>query len=699
MNLLPAFGATVWFAAAAAAGSAAAFAAASAGRGGRILGVRLAAAAGLLAGLGFTLLALLFVAGDMRVQEVFLHSHRSLAWQWRLAGAWTGQEGSFLLWATAMAAVAWGFAVRAARPAAPPSALPTAAVLGAGAAAFLAAAALHAPFDATPAFFLEGRPDGNGMSPSLRSPYMLIHPPMVFAAYAMLAVPAAAGLASLATGRGGWAASSIGWTRAAWGLGTLSMGLGGLWAYTTLGFGGYWAWDPVEVANLLPWLALTALLHVGLHSARHGSYASAGPVLAVLPLTLTLLSTLSTRSGLWVSVHAFTDPTNTFHADPLQRFLAILEAMPSLAFPFGLAVGVTLSALALWCHRTATGAWTAWGRGYPVVLGAFAGVAFLDPRMLAMAAFEAAAWLGRGSAGTGLLLLAAGVTLAAALPTLARPGGAPPRLDLRGLNHAAVLVLGSSLLALFLFHMAVTRALGEPFYLQRLPLFAAPLLLGLLAFLTHGLLRPKAMAALLAAVVAAAVAAYAITPWPVAASLAVLAGAPTLAGLESVRRAATANGPSARRAGDALVAAAALADLAFWLHPPQLPLLGKPGWALHALMAALSTVAFALGMARLAGARGRWTPLLAGALGGYAVAPALAAAGWWLGRGTPRPAGIAWPRLRRSGMHLAHVAVALALLAYALSTGARSTSDATLEPGDEVQVGGVTYRLEEVQSV
>ena len=42
---------------------------------------------------------------------------------------------------------------------------------------------------------------------------------------------------------------------------TLGILLGSIWAYYELGWGGFWFWDPVENVSLMPWLALTTLLH------------------------------------------------------------------------------------------------------------------------------------------------------------------------------------------------------------------------------------------------------------------------------------------------------------------------------------------------------------------------------------------------------------------------------------------------------
>ncbi|MCE4621403.1 MAG: cytochrome c biogenesis protein CcsA [Desulfurococcales archaeon] len=93
---------------------------------------------------------------------------------------------------------------------------------------------------------------GIGLNPLLKSPWVYPHPLSTFASYGMLVVAAAgvlAGLNSLQTLRIGWAIL------------TLGILFGGYWSYLTLGWGGYWAWDPVEVSQLIPWLAAAAAIH------------------------------------------------------------------------------------------------------------------------------------------------------------------------------------------------------------------------------------------------------------------------------------------------------------------------------------------------------------------------------------------------------------------------------------------------------
>src|SRR5690606_26223048 len=131
-------------------------------------------------------------------------------------------------------------------------------VLTALAAAFTVVSLVASPF--TEAAGAAARP-----SPLLQDHVAMgVHPPLLYAGFALLAVPFALSVAGMVTGSVGrdWAAAVHRWTRVAWVLLTLGIVLGAWWSYAVLGWGGYWAWDPVENASLLPWLAATALLHV-----------------------------------------------------------------------------------------------------------------------------------------------------------------------------------------------------------------------------------------------------------------------------------------------------------------------------------------------------------------------------------------------------------------------------------------------------
>ena len=147
--------------------------------------------------------------------------------------------------------------------------------------------------------------EGNGLNPVLLSPYMIIHPPIIFVSYGMIVLLYAAGMAHLITGEKNWNESIKRWGRASWIGMSLALTLGGYWAYVTLGWGGYWAWDPVETAGLLPWLSMTTLLHTSIMSRRKKTYGVLGPLLAMLTFILVLLESFVTRGGIWSSVHSF----------------------------------------------------------------------------------------------------------------------------------------------------------------------------------------------------------------------------------------------------------------------------------------------------------------------------------------------------------------------------------------------------------
>jgi cytochrome c-type biogenesis protein CcmF len=87
---------------------------------------------------------------------------------------------------------------------------------------------------------------------------------------------------------------------------TLAIMLGGWWAYEVLGWGGYWAWDPVENASLLPWLTATAALHSAIVMERRGVLKGWTLTLVQASFLLTVLGTFMTRSGVFNSVHSFT---------------------------------------------------------------------------------------------------------------------------------------------------------------------------------------------------------------------------------------------------------------------------------------------------------------------------------------------------------------------------------------------------------
>jgi cytochrome c-type biogenesis protein CcmF len=137
---------------------------------------------------------------------------------------------------------------------------------------------------------------------------MIIHPPMLYLGYVGMTIPFGFAIAALLRGRLGQ--SFLRPLRASlllpWCFLTIAIMLGGWWAYEVLGWGGYWAWDPVENASLLPWLTATAALHSAIVMERRGVLKGWTVTLIQASFLLTILGTFMTRSGVFNSVHSFT---------------------------------------------------------------------------------------------------------------------------------------------------------------------------------------------------------------------------------------------------------------------------------------------------------------------------------------------------------------------------------------------------------
>ncbi|HEX7090202.1 MAG TPA: heme lyase CcmF/NrfE family subunit [Longimicrobiales bacterium] len=152
--------------------------------------------------------------------------------------------------------------------------------------------------------------DGPGPNPLLQNhPLMAVHPPLLYLGYVGFAVPFAFAAGTLLAGREdeGWIRESRRWTLVAWGFQSAAIVAGMWWSYEVLGWGGYWAWDPVENASFMPWLTATAFLHSSMvEERRPGMLRLWNLSLVVATFLLTILGTFLTRSGVLLSVHAFT---------------------------------------------------------------------------------------------------------------------------------------------------------------------------------------------------------------------------------------------------------------------------------------------------------------------------------------------------------------------------------------------------------
>lgn len=249
-------------------------------------------------------LAVALVRRDFGIEYVAHYTSRTLDWPYALSALWVGQAGSLLLWAWLSGGAMLLFLATTRR--AVLLRLPVCGLLAANVCFLIAIMVFAAdPMRAS----LSPRTEGLGLSPLLQHPSMLIHPPVVFLSYALFAVPAALALAALWTGELGtqWTLIARPWALAAWLVLGGGLLLGADWAYQELGWGGYWGWDPVENGSLIPWLTGTASVHALMAWRHRGVLKTSAVVLAILTFGLCNFATFLTRSGIFSSVHAFSE--------------------------------------------------------------------------------------------------------------------------------------------------------------------------------------------------------------------------------------------------------------------------------------------------------------------------------------------------------------------------------------------------------
>ena len=245
------------------------------------------------------LLSYYFLTTNLRFEYISDYSAKDHSIGYKLAGVWAGRDGTLLIWswATILAIVLERFFDKKDSKQRELTSLFGMILLFS-----LAIIQLYInPFSLN-----ENTPDdGKGLNPLLLSPYMIIHPPIVFVSYGMIVLLYASGISFLITEDKNWNNTIQRWGRSSWIGMSLALIIGGFWAYVTLGWGGYWAWDPVETAGLLPWFSMTTLLHTSVMSRRKKDYYILGPLLAMLTFVLVLLESFVTRGGIWSSVHSF----------------------------------------------------------------------------------------------------------------------------------------------------------------------------------------------------------------------------------------------------------------------------------------------------------------------------------------------------------------------------------------------------------
>ena len=151
---------------------------------------------------------------------------------------------------------------------------------------------------------------GRGPNPLLQNhPLMAIHPPILYVGYIGLVMPFVISTSHLIRNEtnNDWIKMAEKATFFPWIFLTAGISLGAAWSYEVLGWGGYWAWDPVENVSFIPWLLATAFLHSAKTQIRESTLINWNYSLSCLMFLSTIFGTFITRSGVLISVHAFSN--------------------------------------------------------------------------------------------------------------------------------------------------------------------------------------------------------------------------------------------------------------------------------------------------------------------------------------------------------------------------------------------------------
>ncbi len=151
---------------------------------------------------------------------------------------------------------------------------------------------------------------GRGPNPLLQNhPLMAIHPPILYFGYIGLVLPFVIATSELFNRYKdeNWIKIAEKATYFPWVFLTAGISLGAAWSYEVLGWGGYWAWDPVENVSFIPWLLATAFLHSSKTQIKENTLINWNYVLACLMFLSVIFGTFITRSGVLISVHAFSN--------------------------------------------------------------------------------------------------------------------------------------------------------------------------------------------------------------------------------------------------------------------------------------------------------------------------------------------------------------------------------------------------------
>ncbi len=263
-----------------------------------------------------------FINSDFSNETVFNHSHTTKPLFYKIAGTWGNHEGSLLLWLLVLTLFIFLFLLKSKKQKKQYRILTLLfqqiIIIG----FFIFVIKTSNPFN----YIFPVPIEGLGLNPILQDPALAIHPPILYLGYVGTSIIFSSTLAATSLNfiSKEWAKHIKQWVLVSWIFLTLGILLGSIWAYYELGWGGFWFWDPVENISLMPWLALTTLLHCILVLEKRIALTSWVVVLSISTFALSMCGTFLVRSGILNSVH-------TFANDP-ERGLFILIFLFCLIF-------------------------------------------------------------------------------------------------------------------------------------------------------------------------------------------------------------------------------------------------------------------------------------------------------------------------------------------------------------------------------
>ena len=267
-------------------------------------------------------LVMSFVYSDFSNEIVFNHSHTTKPLFYKISGSWGNHEGSLLLWLLVLTLFIFLFLLKSQRQQKKYRILTLlfqqVIIIG----FFIFVIKTSNPFT----YIFPAPKEGLGLNPILQDPALAIHPPILYLGYVGSSIIFSSALSATTLNyiSKEWAQHLKQWVLVSWIFLTLGILLGSIWAYYELGWGGFWFWDPVENVSLMPWLALTTLLHCLVVLEKKLILTSWVIILSIATFTLSMCGTFLVRSGILNSVH-------TFANDP-ERGLFILIFLFFLIF-------------------------------------------------------------------------------------------------------------------------------------------------------------------------------------------------------------------------------------------------------------------------------------------------------------------------------------------------------------------------------